>query len=241
MPEIPITPGSPSRSANEDTPMDDAPPVNSMSTRPAAEVPYNREFEDSVMRAILDPPPTSDGIESHGPLPAFLLGRDTVPHEELPLPLDDPRRQYKSTIPGVKLTHPTGAYEGGNPDPTDEDKAWVREWIQRNNIKTKDDLERVKTEAIQEELDEMRRRARARQEAIGEREKIEKELKALNDQREVELKAQRSIIEKAKAKKEERRAKRTKLAAPVDEAPRRKPPSTEPMGDAGMSDAKDRL
>ncbi|KAL0256868.1 hypothetical protein SLS55_007677 [Diplodia seriata] len=217
MPEIPITPGSPSRSANEDTPMDDAPPVNSMSTRPAAEVPYNREFEDSVMRAILDPPPTSDGIESHGPLPAFLLGRDTVPHEELPLPLDDPRRQYKSTIPGIKLTHPTGAYEGGNPDPTEEDKAWVREWIERNNIKTKDDLERVKTEAIQEELDEMRRRARARQEAIGEREKIEKELKALNDQREVELKAQRSIIEKAKAKKEERRAKRTKLAAPVDE------------------------
>lgn len=217
MPEIPITPGSPNRSANEDTPMDDAPPINSAPTRPTAEVPYNREFEDSVMRVILDPPATNDGVESRGPLPAFLLGRDTVPHEELPLPLDDARRQYKSIIPGIKLTHPTGAYEGGNPDPTEEDKAWTRLWVERNNIKTIDDLERAKAVAYQEELDEMRRRAQARKEAIDEREKIEKELKALNDQREVELKAQRSIIEKAKAKKEERRAKRTKLAAPVDE------------------------
>ncbi|GME24000.1 hypothetical protein GTA08_BOTSDO13899 [Neofusicoccum parvum] len=218
MRDAPITPGSPTRSANEDTPMDDAPPAAaSMTSQPAGEVPYNREFEDSVMRAILDPPTTNNGIESRGPLPAFLLGRDTVPHEELPLPLDDPRRQYKSAIPGIKLTHPTGAYEGGNPESTEDDRAWVREFIRHHNIKSKEDLERVKRQVVEEQLEDLRARMQARKEAVDEREKIERELKALNDQREVELKAQRSIIEKAKAKKEERKAKKTKLAAPVDE------------------------
>lgn len=197
--------------------MDDVPPLTNSSTSPAGELPYNKEFEDSVMRVILDPPTTNDGIESRGPLPAFLLGRDTVPHDELPLPLDDARRQYKSAIPGIKLTHPTGAYEGGNPGHTEEDRAWVREFIKRHNIKTKEDLERAKAPAIQEQAEEMRRIARARMAALEEREKIEKDIKNLNDQREIEIKAQRNLIEKAKAKKEERRAKKTKLAATVDE------------------------
>lgn len=220
MPEAPITPASPNRSANEDTVMDDAPPLAApikSTSRPTADVPYDRDFEDSVMRTILDPPSTADGLESRGPLPAFLLGRDTVPHQELPLPLDDPRRLYKSSIPGIKLSHPTGAYEGGNPEPTEKDMRWTQDFIQQNHIKTKEDLERVSAQTLEEKMDELRRRMQDRKEALAEREKVERELKALNDQREVELKAQRSIIEKAKAKKEERKAKKTKLAGPTNE------------------------
>ncbi|EKG17413.1 hypothetical protein MPH_05344 [Macrophomina phaseolina MS6] len=213
MPEAPITPGSPGRS-NEDTPMDDAPPAEP--TRPVGEVPYNKDFEDSVMRAVLNPPPTDDGLESRGPLPAFLLGRDTVPHEELPLPLDDPRRQFKSAVPGIKLTHPTGAYEGGNPAVTDEERAWRREFVQQHGVRTAEELERAKAQAVQELREELRRTARARKEALEEREKVEKELKNLNDQREIEIKALNNLVERAKAKKEERRARRNKLAVTVD-------------------------
>jgi len=41
-----------------------------------------------------------------GALPIF---RD----DELPIPLDDPRRKFESVVPGLRVTHPGGRLEGG--------------------------------------------------------------------------------------------------------------------------------
>ncbi|KAL1392482.1 hypothetical protein HDK64DRAFT_323021 [Phyllosticta capitalensis] len=206
MPAEPITPGSPVRSAHEDEPMDDAPSDMAGSTKPA-EIPYSRIFEDGIMDVILNPPP-ADGEQAKEPLPHYMLGRNVdIPPNELPLPLNDPRRKYQSHLPGVKLTHPMGAYEGGPADLSEDEKAFAAEFIKKYGIKTKEDLERAKQIEIDAAMEEMRRVAQARKEAIEENQKIERELKALNDQREVELRAEKNIIEKAK----ERKAKKTKL------------------------------
>ncbi|KAK8151287.1 hypothetical protein IWX90DRAFT_95265 [Phyllosticta citrichinensis] len=210
MPVEPITPGSPARSPNEDEPMEDAPSDTAGSTKPAA-TPYSRAFEDGIMNAVLNPPP-ADGKQAKEPLPHYMLGRNVdIPPNELPLPLDDPRRKYQSYLPGVKLTHPMGAYEGGPADLSEDEKAFAAELVKKYGVKTKEDLERARQIEIEAAMEEMRRVAQARKEAIEENQKIERELKALNDQREVELRAEKNIIEKARAKKEERKAKKTKL------------------------------
>ena len=205
----PITPGSIPRSAQGDDPMD----VDTYPSKPKAaehKIPYRRSYEDNVMKVVLNPP-VSDGIEVKEPLPAYLASRPEIPADQLPLPLDDSRRHFKSEIPGIRLTHHKGLYEGGPESASDEDEKFAQGLIRKHGVKTKEDLERAVAQEMEAAKEELRQRMQRRKEAIDVNEAVEKELNTLKMDREFELNAQKRIIEKARAKKEERKAKRTRI------------------------------
>lgn len=105
-------------------------------------IPYSATFINALMSHILQSTPTTradHGIRvlptsqpnPENPLPSTSgrqsqRARNTIPLpsidetalpklalQDLPVALDDPRRVYKSAIPGVLLTHPGGFIEGG--------------------------------------------------------------------------------------------------------------------------------
>ena len=143
---------------------------------------YDEVFEKDVANVVVSPPP-ADGIVVEG---------DTSSHEapdiqqdELPLPLSDPRRKFRSPIPGIRLTHPGGMLEGGPSQ--DDDITEAQKFIDHFQIRNNEELQQKMSQEMQNALDELRSRASARQNAMENNEKIDRELQQLVAQREVEV------------------------------------------------------
>lgn len=171
-------------------------------------MPYSAEFTDSIMKVILTPPPAS-GIEviHPGTKVAPVQGSSirledvhpaTVEPAELPLRLDDARRVYKGSIPGVKLTHPGGPIEGGPPLSLSGDqihrrgsfppdmRQFAQQLIENNDIRTAAGLKKFITAETKRQKDELTRRMAERHEAIDHNEKLDREIKQMEDQRALE-------------------------------------------------------
>lgn len=185
------------------------------------DIPYNAAFEDSVQRILSHPPSTHTGIrvlpddsqEQPQPGKSARLSEikptdlPVIRFEDLPIPLDDPRRKFASPVPGIRLTHPGGYLEGG-PGFCPEDDVFAQDFISAYKIR---DAARLRAEVerqIAEHRELAERRMEAREGAAGQNARVEKELKTLMDQRAMEVKIETRMKEEARAKRERREKKR---------------------------------
>lgn len=188
-----------------------------------SEIAYNEQYQNDISRIIVNPDAQTDnGIRV---IPA---GSDEVPKEgvsvreadilpsslprilkdELPLPLSDPRRIYASLVPGVKLTHPNGYYEGG-PGMDPKRDTFAKDYLSHNSdIRSGADLETAKNRDIAAELENAKLAAQKRLKAIEHNENIRKQIQALEAQHDMELKLQKRMAAEQKAKREAKEKKK---------------------------------
>lgn len=167
---------------------------------------YSAAFEDSVMRTVLAPPqptgivlldegeepshPSVESIPRNAVIPASL---PSFSSSELPLSLDHPARRYRSSVPGINLTHPGGVLEGG-PGPgvasesTAEDRREVvQDIIEQLGVRNARAFWGAVAIEKMEAIRELEERAHARRKAIRSNEAVERELDGLKEQRNLEV------------------------------------------------------
>ena len=165
------------------------------------------------MRAVLRPPPSSGTSVLEKGANSTVSGdqvriEDAILPEidsgELPLPLDDVRRSYRSNIHGIRLTHPGGPVEGGSSsEPPSgaqncigrvplEIRQYAQRLIQDNTLKTPSALRKFIATETQRSLEELRTQMHDRKEAIDGNERIVKEISAKEGDRAYE----RKLLEK---------------------------------------------
>ena len=181
---------------------------------------YSADFEDSLADILLDEakntsdtglrviPEDSDEQPREGvsirETDVLLPDLPGIAEDELPLPLNDPRRIFTSAIPGIKLTHPGGYLEGG-PGLDPEMDTFLDDFIgRRPGISNARELDRAIQREVDASVELLRERMRARQRAKEKNEQIEKEIRALVDQHSMELKIQRRMAEEQREKREAR-------------------------------------
>ncbi|KAM0720192.1 hypothetical protein Q7P37_004328 [Cladosporium fusiforme] len=188
---------------------------------------YSTDFEDSLVQALLDPdaktnaglrviPEDSDEEPKEGESlrasDIVLSDLPSVAEDELPLPLSDPRRVFASAIPGIKLTHPGGYLEGG-PGLNPNLDTFPDDFLNHNAaVANATALRAAIQNDIDTQLEALKERLRARQKAKEKNEQIEKELRALVDQHNMELKIQRRMADEQRAKREAKEKKRKERA-----------------------------
>ncbi|KAK4900970.1 hypothetical protein LTR27_002153 [Elasticomyces elasticus] len=162
---------------------------------------YNADFEDSLMRAALDPDAKRDGIRI---IPSGSTERAQEAEDELPLPLNDSRRIYASPVPGVKLTHPGGYIEGG-PGLAPNMDTFPDDYFQNNpEITSADEFRKARTKEVDASIELLKERLRARQRAKEKNEQIEKQLQTLREEHDMELRVHNKMAEVNRQKKEAR-------------------------------------
>lgn len=199
------------------TPPREAPHGSRHATWLPRDIPYNEVYENNVQKAIMYPPSKDNAItiipDTSPEEPqsgVSVRARDIDPaslplitFEDLPISLADPRRIYASPLPGIKLTHPGGYLEGG-PGFAPNDDVFASDFISRFNITNPDQLRDAVQNHIHQYRESARERMNAREEATQHNARIEKEIKTLMDQREMEVKIETRMKDEAKAKRERR-------------------------------------
>ncbi|KXT02825.1 hypothetical protein AC578_5371 [Pseudocercospora eumusae] len=212
--------------AGAPTPPQEEQPNGAYATYVPHDLKYDPDFEDALMQPVLNalsasashairliPEGSSDLPVEGVSVRAQDISIESLPNiseEELPLPLDDPRRKFASPVPGINLTHPGGYLEGGPGLDPDMD-TFAEDFFDRNrHVTTSEDMRA----AIQREIDEnkelLQERLRARQEAKEKNERIEKELKIMQEEHEMERKVNKRMAESRKAKKEAKQKRRAR-------------------------------
>lgn len=210
------------------------PPTDGASTKSThatwhpRDIPYNQDYETSLQDLLLNPSANHNGngllilpddsLEQPQPgisVRASDIHPDQLPDisfNELPLSLTDPRRIYASPIPGLRLTHPAGFLEGGpGPDPDDND--FIRDFVATNNIITPAHIHDARAAEIAKSVELATQRMKARREAMQHNARIEKEIKTLTDQRDMELKIETRMRDEAMARRERKEKKKEKRIA----------------------------
>ncbi|KAL2350969.1 hypothetical protein BJ546DRAFT_856248 [Cryomyces antarcticus] len=176
------------------------------STWSLEDIPYDERFENDVMHLVISPPHNSSGIESSE---AEAPDPSAISFTELPLPLSDARRVYRSPIPGLLLTHPDGLLHGGPyPNTVSSMSEVAQKFVQCHSISTSEQLERRVTHEIEAQKELLRQRMRAREEAVENNARVDRELAQLQAQREVEVKIEKRLMEEAREKRERREKRR---------------------------------
>ncbi|KAI7228998.1 hypothetical protein KC330_g7646 [Hortaea werneckii] len=183
---------------------------------------YAADFEDALAKVALDADATHDGIrvlpdssDEQAVDGASVRAKDVslqslpnISEDDLPLPLEDSRRIFVSPVPGVKLTHPAGYLEGG-PGLDPEMDTFQEDFLARHpDVTTPADLKSAVVKEVNEAVEQLKERLRKRRAAKERNEQIEKELKALRDQHEMELKIHNRMREESERKKEAREKRR---------------------------------
>ncbi|KAK5139057.1 hypothetical protein LTR04_003928 [Oleoguttula sp. CCFEE 6159] len=172
------------------------------STWSLEDIPYDERFENDVMHLVISPPHNSSGIE---PSEAEAPDPSAISFTELPLPLSDARRVYRSPISGLLLTHPDGLLHGGPyPNTVSSMSEVAQKFVQCHSISTSEQLERRVTHEIEAQKELLRQRMRAREEAVENNARVDRELAQLQAQREVEVKIEKRLMEEAREKRERR-------------------------------------
>lgn len=184
---------------------------------------YNADFEDSLADVLLEAPNTTDSGLRVIPENSDEQPRDgisvratdihlpdlpSIAEEQLPIPLNDPRRIYRSSVPGIKLTHPGGYLEGG-PGLDPEMDTFPDDFIShRPQISTQAQLDAAIGKEVAASVEVLKERMRARRRAKEKNDQIEKELRALVDQHSMELKIQRRLADEQREKREAKERRR---------------------------------
>lgn len=154
-------------------------------------VPYNEEFENDVMNAILHgPPPTSPRCKTEAP--------PMISAADLPIPLASHLRTHPSPIPGILLTHAHGYHTGGIGPSAHVVSEFAQRFVSDRDIAPGDvsALERAVELEVQARLDEVRSRMKRREKAVRENERVRRELEDLRLQRQAELR----VLERMKGR-----------------------------------------
>ena len=188
---------------------------------------YDADFEDSLIDLVLHANGTHNGIglipedsDEQGVEGISVRAEDVAPQslptiteDDLPLRLDDPRRKFTSSIPGIKLTHPSGYLEGGPPLEPNLD-TFADDFLSSHpNVSTPEQLRKAIQKEVDGSIELLKERLRARQRAKERNEQIAKELKVLTDQHNMELRIQERMQEEQRKKKEARDKRRSERQA----------------------------
>jgi hypothetical protein len=187
---------------------------------------YSEHFENALHHILEYPPRSRDGITiipqdspDHPQPGVSIRARDVDPRslpivalQHLPLSVHDPRRIFASPLPGLRLTHPGGYLEGGPGPSPDDQHAYARDFVERNNITHPEQLAMAVQHHMAHSIALAKDRMRARYDAQTHNARIEKEIKTLMDQRDMEVKIETRMKEDAKRRRETRENKR-KMAA----------------------------
>ncbi|KAK4506606.1 hypothetical protein PRZ48_000338 [Zasmidium cellare] len=163
---------------------------------------YSADFEDAVMQVVLNPPQQSDGIRiipeesSEIPVEGISVKADAISlqslpqilEEELPLPLDDPRRIFASRIPGIKLTHPGGYFEGGPGLDPNLDNFPEHFFGSNPSAVNSATLTTAVDKEVELHYEELHARLKERRRAKEKNEQIERELRNMREEHSMELK-----------------------------------------------------
>lgn len=168
------------------------------------DIPYSSTFEDEIASLLLTPPSDPSPGVSAPSSPSSLPSLDL---SSLPLPITDPRRKYPSPIPGLLLTHPGGYLEGGPGISPSEDE-FAGHFVAEHGIRDADTLRRVVEEEIEKQVEVARERARARRRAREKNEGIESEVRAMEEQLQLEMRVLGKARERARERRERRERKR---------------------------------
>lgn len=186
------------------------------------DIPYSAHYENALYHILEYPPRSRDAIfvipdhSNEQPIQAVSVrARDIDPNslpqltlKNLPLSIHDPRRVFASPVPGIRLTHPGGYLEGG-PGPSPEDqRKWAREFLEQEGVVNEEALSMVVQQHMQQNMTLAKERMRARYHALQQNERLQKEIKTLMDQREMEVKIETRMQEDAKKRRENREHKR---------------------------------
>ncbi|KAI5202179.1 hypothetical protein AUEXF2481DRAFT_7754 [Aureobasidium subglaciale EXF-2481] len=195
---------------------------NQYATYQPRQIPYSAHFENALHHILEYPPRSRDGIfiipndSSEQPKQGVSVrARDVDPTslpqvtlQHLPLSIHDPRRIFASPVPGIRLTHPGGYLEGG-PGPSPEDqRSWARDFVAREGVVGQEGLGMAVQHHMQQNMALAKERMRARYDAQQQNARVEKEIKTLMDQREMEVKIETRMKEDAKRRRENREHKR---------------------------------
>ncbi|KAF2455877.1 hypothetical protein BDY21DRAFT_372994 [Lineolata rhizophorae] len=191
----------------------------------------------SVRSALASSNATSEGNRNDGAVDPATIDPATLPSvnpSELPLAISDPRRRYRSAIPNVLTTHPHGSIYGGpnaGPDPAPapapgsaggrktsgsaasapssptSPESLAASLVQRHRIRTAGELETRVAQERAEAVEEVRARMRARQEAGEANASVERQLRALHAQHDMEMRIAEKIRDEAKKRRESRRGR----------------------------------
>ena len=147
------------------------------------------------MLTILPPSPrNSPSLPSPSqPLPS-------ISPSSLPLPLKSPLRKYPSPIPNLLLTHPTGYHTGGPGPSAGTIAEFTSRFVEDNNIKSKEELERKVDETMKERLDEVRKRMMRRKEVVRKNNGVKREIEELEAQRRMEERVEEKIRSERRAR-----------------------------------------
>lgn len=207
--------------ATAPTPPHEDPPTGLYASYVPHDLPYDERFEDSIMRAVLHQSAHPDGIrvlaedssEQAEDGVSVRLGDislhslPNIAEEQLPLPLNDSRRIFASAVSGLRLTHPGGYLEGG-PGLDPEMDTFPEDFISSRGINDAQELRVRVDEEIAEQLELLKSRMHARQEALEQNERVKKELQALLDQRSMEVKIENRVKAEAQARREKKEERR---------------------------------
>lgn len=194
------------------------------------DLPYSADFEDSLMDLLLDPPspPPDPGIrvlaaDSTEPavtgasirLPDLSTqSLPTIGEAQLPLPLTSALRTFASPLPGLRLTHPGGYFEGGpglqaDIDTFPDDFVAAHAQGRRGGASASvDELQRAVKREIEANVLLLRERVGARRGAKETNARIERELRTALDQHSMEQKIHAKMAEEKVRKREVREKRR---------------------------------
>ncbi|KAF2150984.1 hypothetical protein K461DRAFT_286946 [Myriangium duriaei CBS 260.36] len=186
------------------------------------DIPYSAAFEDAATDLLLSPPTSPTGLHiltTDSPSAAIpgkslhlsAISPSSLPRLDvpsLPLPLEDPHRQFASPIPGLNLTHPGGYLEGGpGLNPTEDE--FARHFAAEHGVRDAAGLAAAVEQEVSRQVEIARERAKARRDAKERNEQIRAEIKTAVDQMELEKK----VLTKAKERARERRERKEKRRA----------------------------
>ncbi|KAF1842997.1 uncharacterized protein K460DRAFT_287417 [Cucurbitaria berberidis CBS 394.84] len=168
------------------TPGDEPEPQNPVVDFSPATVPYDENFENSLMEVILNPP-ENDLSRTPSRQPHM------IPASQLPIPLSSHLRTHTSPIPGLYLTHPNGYHTGGPAPASHTVRDFADKFIQEHGIEDAGQLERVVEDVIREKTKEASERMERRSEAVERNRTVERELEDLRLQRSAELRVMERV------------------------------------------------
>ena len=210
------------------TPPQEDQPANVYAGYVPHDLQYSADFEDSLIDIVLHSAGTGgDGIrvipeesDEQAIDGVSVRAKDILPQslptlreEDLPLPLDDPRRKFTSPIPGIRLTHPYGYLEGGPPLQPDLDTFADDFLSNHSHVSNPEQLSKAVQKEVDASIELLKERLRARQKAKEKNEQIAKDLKVLTDQHDMELRIHERMQEEQRRKKEAREKTRSEKQA----------------------------
>ncbi|EME50109.1 hypothetical protein DOTSEDRAFT_68844 [Dothistroma septosporum NZE10] len=202
--------------AGAPTPPQEEQPFGAYASYVPHDLKYSAVFEDDIMQAVLDPPSTDNGIriipEDSNEMPVegisikakaiSLQSLPTIAEDELPLALGDARRIFASHVPGIRLTHPGGYLEGGPGLDPDMD-TFPEDFLNNNSVATNaTSLHAAVRKDINASKEMLYDRMRKRQDGIKHNERIERELRKMQEEHAMEMNIHRKMAEQRRAKKE---------------------------------------